>query len=223
MNSWVNHVNVVGRSCAHVSLFRASMWSLSTTTWHGVMQSGWANPYASWACRWVWYRISEKKNVAKTSVFVRFFSPICWEGWIMLCVDFVGLFLFVIWNIYTILCLELDSTNKLHKKFHPLPTRFPFFFLWGVTRYDAVAAFFWSRGMECHRTRRRRHIGVMWPTWQIATRLGLDGSDFQLNIQGWKRTLLIGVMAPPFIADRGSSCDFFLKVFGSIWDGNSVT
>lgn len=23
------------------------------------------------------------------------------------------------------LCLELDSTNKQHKKIHPLPTRFP--------------------------------------------------------------------------------------------------
>lgn len=141
-----------------------------------------------------------------------------------LCYVLILLGCFFLWfEIYTQSCVWswIAQINFIKNSIRFLQD-FPFL-LWGVTRYDAVAAFFWSRGMECHRTRRRRHIGVMWPTWQIATRLGLDGSDFQLNIQGWKRTLLIGVMAPPFIADRGSSCDFFLKVFGSIWDGNSVT
>lgn len=117
-----------GPSCTHVSLVRASMWSLSTTTWHGVMQSGWANLYASWACRWVWYRISEKKNVAKTLVFLRFlFSDLLGRMDYVMCWFLLGCF-FLWFEIYTQCCVwswiaQINNIKKSIRFLQDFPLR----------------------------------------------------------------------------------------------------
>ena len=218
MNGWVNNVNVAGRSCAHVSLFRASMWSLSTTTWHGVMQSGWANLYASWACRWVWYRISETKNVAKTSVFFRFFSLICWEGWIMLCVDFMLGCFFLWFEIYTQCCVwswiaQINIIKKSIRFLQDFPLR---------------------NGMPPDQKKKAYRCDVTYVTnshsvfgWFSAAHFFLFGTWwkwFSIEYTGVKRTLLIGVMALVG-AHLGTFCwKFFLGYScGLVWEVVSPT